>query len=150
MSLTIITRSSITLINQIIGIKIFLEGKLMTKLLSLLTLAYSSNSFAQEAGASAQNPLMQFLPLVVVFVIFYFLMIRPQKKKFDEEQAMINKLAKGDEIYTKSGIIGVIHGMTDTVVTVEVSEGVKFKILKGQIAGLYKTLQDNAKDSAKK
>ena len=150
MSLTIITRSSITLINQIIGIKIFLEGKLMTKLLSLLTLAYSSNTFAQEAAASAQNPLMQFLPLVVVFVIFYFLMIRPQKKKFDEEQAMINKLAKGDEIYTKSGIIGVIHGMTDTVVTVEVSEGVKFKILKSQIAGLYKSLQDNAKDSAKK
>ena len=122
----------------------------MTKLLSLLTLAYSSNTFAQEAAASAQNPLMQFLPLVVVFVIFYFLMIRPQKKKFDEEQAMINKLAKGDEIYTKSGIIGVIHGMTDTVVTVEVSEGVKFKILKSQIAGLYKSLQDNAKDSAKK
>lgn len=122
----------------------------MTKLLSLFVLAYSSNSFAQEAAASAQNPLMQFLPLVVVFVIFYFLMIRPQKKKFDEEQAMINKLAKGDEIYTKSGIIGVIHGMTDTVVTVEVSEGVKFKILKSQIAGLYKSLQDNAKDSAKK
>ena len=109
-------------------------------------LMFSSTAFAQTAAApAAQNPLMQFLPLVVVFAIFYFLMIRPQKKKFDQEQELIAKLAKGDEIYTKSGLIGTIYGMTDTVVTVEVSEGVRFKILKNQIAGLYKTLTESAK-----
>ena len=117
----------------------------MSKLfLSLVFL--SGNVFAQApAAAPAQNPLMQFLPLVVVFIIFYFLMIRPQKKKFEEEQALLEKLSKGDEIYTKSGIIGTVYGLTDTVVTVEVSDGVKFKVLKSQIGGLYKTLTEASK-----
>lgn len=116
----------------------------------LLSLSFlSTTAMAQVAGAPAtaapaQNPLMQFAPLVVVFVIFYFMMIRPQKKKYDAEQALIAKLAKGDEIYTKSGMIGTIYGMTDTVVTLEVSDGVRFKVLKSQIAGLYKTLTETA------
>lgn len=121
----------------------------MLKSLLASTLLLSSQAFAQTAAAPAaapaQNPLMQFLPLVVVFVIFYFLMIRPQKKKYDQEQALLKELAKGDEIYTKSGLIGTIHGMTDTVVTVEVSEGVRFKVLKSQVAGLYKNLTETAK-----
>lgn len=122
----------------------------MTKVTSFLVLLFSQNVFAQDAAAPAANPMMQFLPLVVVFIIFYFLMIRPQKKKFEQEQELLNKLAKGDEIYTKSGIIGTVYGLTDTVVTIEVSEGVRFKVLKNQVAGLYKTLTENAKDSAKK
>ena len=64
---------------------------------SLIILLQSTTAHAQAAGAPAQNPMLQFLPLVVVFVIFYFLMIRPQKKKFEEEQLLLNKLAKGDE-----------------------------------------------------
>lgn len=105
------------------------------------SLIFSSELLAQDKGAAApQNPLMQFLPLVIVFIIFYFLMIRPQKKKLEEEQALLEKLAKGDEIYTKSGMIGTIYGLTDTIVTLEVSEGVRFKILKSQIGGLYKSL----------
>lgn len=123
----------------------------MLKSLLAAVIMFSTNAFAQVAGAPAaaaapaQNPLMQFLPLVVVFVIFYFLMIRPQKKKYDQEQALLEKLTKGDEIYTKSGLIGTIYGMTDTVITLEVSEGVRFKVLKTQIAGLYKTLTETAK-----
>jgi preprotein translocase subunit YajC len=122
----------------------------MLKSVLASVLMFSSQAFAQVAGAPAaaapaQNPLMQFLPLVVVFVIFYFLMIRPQKKKYDQEQALLKELAKGDEIYTKSGLIGTIYGMTDTVVTLEVSEGVRFKVLKSQIAGLYKSLTETAK-----
>jgi preprotein translocase subunit YajC len=115
---------------------------------SLFLLALSFNSaMAQEAAAPAaqQNPLMQFLPFVLVFVIFYFLMIRPQKKKYEQEQALLEKLAKGDEIYTKSGIIGKVYGITDSVVDVEVSEGVRFKILKSQVAGLYKSLTEAKK-----
>ena len=83
----------------------------MLKSLLALVLMFSSQAFAQDAAAPAQNPLMQFLPLVVVFVIFYFLMIRPQKKKYDQEQALLKELAKGDEIYTKSGLIGTIYGL---------------------------------------
>jgi preprotein translocase subunit YajC len=113
----------------------------MLKSLFFLVALSSTNAFAQAAPA-AQNPLMQFLPLILVAVIFYFLMIRPQKKKYDQEQALLEKLAKGDEIYTKSGLIGTVYGITDTVVTVEVSEGVRFKVLKSQIGGLYKTLTE--------
>ncbi|MGZ3790214.1 MAG: preprotein translocase subunit YajC [Bacteriovorax sp.] len=108
---------------------------------SLLLKLVSTNANAQaQAPGAPQNPMMQFLPLVVVFVIFYFLMIRPQKKKFEEEQALINKLAKGDEVYTKSGMIGTIYGISDKIVDLEVAEGVRFKILKSQIAGLAKSV----------
>ena len=102
----------------------------------------TSTAHAQAAanGAQAQNPMLQFMPLVIVFIIFYFLMIRPQKKKFEEEQALINKLAKGDEIYTKSGFIGTIYGINDKIVDLEVSDGVRFKVLKSQIGGLAKSV----------
>jgi preprotein translocase subunit YajC len=113
---------------------------------SLIVKTLATNAHAQAAaGAAQQNPLLQFLPLVVVFVIFYFLMIRPQKKKFEEEQALLSKLAKGDEVYTKSGFIGTIVGMTDTIVTLEAFEGTKFKVLKNQIAGLAKSVLEPEK-----
>jgi preprotein translocase subunit YajC len=99
------------------------------------------NVGAQAAApATPQNPMFQFLPLVIVFVIFYFLMIRPQKKKFEEEQALLGKLAKGDQVYTKSGFIGTIFGINDKIVDLEVAEGVKMKVLKSQIAGLAKSV----------
>lgn len=107
---------------------------------SLLIKSLIQSAHAQQAATTPQNPMMQFLPLVVVFVIFYFLMIRPQKKKFEEEQAILAKLAKGDEVYTKSGFIGTIVGISDKIVDLEASEGVRFKVLKSQIAGLAKSV----------
>jgi len=67
---------------------------------------FVSNVFAQAStqNANQPNPIISFLPFILIFVIFYFLMIRPQKKKMQEEISMINALSKGDEIYTKSGI----------------------------------------------
>lgn len=119
----------------------------MLKSLLFSSIFYMTAAIAEDAPAApAQNPMMQFLPLVVVFIIFYFLMIRPQKKKYEEEQALLSKLAKGDEIYTKSGLIGTIYGMTEKVVTVEVSDGVRFKILKSQIAGLAKSVLESAEN----
>ena len=113
---------------------------------ALISLIVSSAQ-AQEATAGAQtpNPIMSFLPFIVIFLIFYFLMIKPQKKKMEEEQSMINSIAKGDEIYTKSGIIGTITGITDKIITLEVSEGVKMKVVKGQIGGLAKKLFEDPK-----
>ena len=67
-------------------------------------------------------------------------MIKPQKKRLQEEQSLIAALSKGDEIYTKSGVLGTIAGLTDKIVTLEISEGVKIKILKSQIGGLAKKL----------
>jgi preprotein translocase subunit YajC len=114
-------------------------------LTSLLVKTLSQAHAQAAAGTPPQNPMMQFLPLVVVFVIFYFLMIRPQKKKFEEEQAVLAKLAKGDEVYTKSGIIGTIVGISDKIVDLEASEGVRIKVLKGQIAGLAKSVLEPEK-----
>jgi preprotein translocase subunit YajC len=98
---------------------------------------FISSAVAQEAGAAAQqpNPIMSMVPLVAIFIIFYFLMIRPQKKKLEAEREQVANLEKGVEVYTKSGIIGKIHGISDKVMTLEVEGGVKIKVLKSYIAG---------------
>lgn len=115
----------------------------MLKSLTAALMLVTTSAFAQDAAAGqSQNPMMQFLPLVLVFVVFYFMMIRPQKKKFEQEQELLSKLAKGDEVYTKSGIIGTIHGLTDTVITLDLGNGVLLKVLKSQIGGLYKSLAE--------
>ena len=114
-------------------------------MLKSLILLQSTIAHAEAQAVAAQNPLLQFLPLVVVFVIFYFLMIRPQKKKFEEEQNLINKLSKGDEIYTKSGFIGKIYGLTDKVIDLEITDGVRVKVLKSQIGGLAKSVLETEK-----
>jgi len=107
----------------------------------MLNLFFSS-AFAQEVAAKPQQPniIMQFVPFVLIFAVFYFLMIRPQKKRLDEEKKMLTTLGKGDEVYTKSGIIGVISGLTDDIVTLEIADGVKMKMLRGQIGGLSKSI----------
>jgi len=92
---------------------------------------------AQEAAAAAGQPnaLSSFLPMIAVFAIFYFLMIRPQAKKAKEEQAMLSQLGKGEEIFTKSGLFGTITGITDKVITLEIAEGTKVKVLRSHIGG---------------
>ncbi len=96
---------------------------------------------AQTADAANQpNPLVSLAPFAIIFVIFYFLMIKPQKKKLQEEQAMLGGLSKGDEVYTKSGLLGTIVGMTEKVITLEVTDGVKLKVLRGHIGGMSQKL----------
>jgi preprotein translocase subunit YajC len=102
-----------------------------------------SNAHAQATPAAQQSPLMSFIPLVLVFLVFYFLMIKPQKKKMEEEQKFNATMEKGQEVFTKSGLIGKVHGLTDKVVTLEIEGGNKVKFLRNQIAGpassLFKT-----------
>ena len=105
-----------------------------------------SAAHAQEAAAPQQSPLMSFVPLALVFFVFYFLMIKPQKKKMQEEQKFNANMQKGQEVFTKSGIIGKIHGLTDKVVTLEIEGGVKIKFLRHQIAGSAATLFEKAED----
>lgn len=109
-----------------------------------------SSASAQAAAAPQQNPIMSMIPLVAVFLVFYFLMIRPQKKKMVEEQNFLGSLEKGVEVYTKAGIIGTITGLTDKVATVEVENGVKLKILRSHIAGAAKDIFEVKEDSKKK
>ncbi|MBF0362309.1 MAG: preprotein translocase subunit YajC [Oligoflexia bacterium] len=102
----------------------------------------SSSSSPSTASAAQQQPsmMMSLLPFVLIFMIFYFLMIRPQKKRMQQEENMLATLQKGEEIYTKSGVIGVISAINDTIVTMEISEGVHIKVLRSQIGGLSKKL----------
>lgn len=94
-----------------------------------------STAHAQANGQPAQPAWVSFVPFVLIFLVMYFLMIRPQKKRMEEEQAFINKLSHGDEVYTKSGILGKITGIADKVVTLELEGGTKMKVLKSHIGG---------------
>ena len=104
---------------------------------------------AANATGATPNPLMNFVPFIFIFIIFYFLMIRPQKKKLEQEQSMINALGKGDEIYTKSGILGTIIGLSEKVATIEIADGVKIKIMRGQIGGQAKDVLETKKEEKK-
>lgn len=120
----------------------------MSKWLTLLSF-FSANAMAQEGAAGNANPMANFLPIIMIFGIVYFLMIRPQKKQLEDEKSMMSALNKGDEIYTKSGILGTITGMTDKVITLEVSEGTKIKVLKSQIGGLSAKLFEKKEEKKK-
>jgi preprotein translocase subunit YajC len=99
-----------------------------------------SNAYAEAAAPAQQSPIMSMIPLVLVFMVFYFLMLRPQKKKMEEERKYVAALQKGEEVYTKSGIIGTIYGVTEKVITLDVGDGNKMKILKSHVAGSTKDI----------
>lgn len=90
-----------------------------------------------QAAPAQQGGLLGMLaPMLIVFAIFYFLMIRPQQQQQKKHKVMIDQLKKGDEVITRSGIIGSIYGIADNIITLEVENGVRFKMIKDQIAGL--------------
>jgi preprotein translocase subunit YajC len=96
---------------------------------------------AQGKGGGSAIPgcggggLYQLLPLVLMFVVFYFLLIRPQQKKAKEHQNMLANLKRGDTIVTTGGLLGKITGLTDRMVTLEVAEKIRLRILRSHIAG---------------
>lgn len=95
----------------------------------------SANAQDAAAAAAAPNAFVSFIPMILIFFVVYFLMLRPQKKKMQQEKEFTESIKKGDEVFTKSGILGTIQGVNDKIVTLEVEGGVKFKLLKNQIAG---------------
>ncbi len=86
------------------------------------------------AGGKGGNPIGAFLPLILIFVIFYFMLIRPQQKKQKEHQNMLTQIKKGDKIITSGGIYGTVANIKDNIVTIKASEGVRLDINKGNIA----------------
>jgi preprotein translocase subunit YajC len=96
-----------------------------------------SDAQAQAAGASTPGGGMgQILILVVFVVVFYFLLIRPQQKRAKEHQAMLAKLGVGDEVVTAGGIVGKIHEISDTFVTLEIADNVRIKVQRSQVTSL--------------
>ena len=88
--------------------------------------------------SSAVNPLIQFLPLILIFVIFYFLLIRPQKQKEKEHQKMLMGIAKNDEVVTLGGIHGTIVNVKEKTLILRIDENVKMEIEKNSIAYIKK------------
>ncbi len=94
-----------------------------------------TKAFAQQAAGGATTPsgFEMFLPFIFIFVIFYFLIIRPQAKRQKDHQKFVSELKRGESVVTTSGILGTIEGITDTYVTLEIADGVRIKILRSQI-----------------
>jgi preprotein translocase subunit YajC len=99
---------------------------------------FASPAYAQAAGAAAgggpQAMLLQFLPLVALVVLFYFLMIRPQQQRAKQHQAMIAAVKRGDTVVLSSGMIGKVVRVEDAEVGIEVATGVTVKVVKSMIA----------------
>lgn len=93
-------------------------------------------AWAQAATGGAQSTLATILPLVLIFVVFYFLLIRPQSKRAKEHREMVAKLAAGDEVVTTGGILGRIGEVSDHFVTLEVANNVSIRVQRIQIAQL--------------
>jgi preprotein translocase subunit YajC len=97
------------------------------------TLAYAQAAAAPAAGPGGFEQLL--IPMIGMFAIMYFLVIRPQSKRMKAHQAFLTSLKRGDEVLTSSGIFGSVHGITDKFVTLEVADGVQIRVSKSHIAG---------------
>jgi preprotein translocase subunit YajC len=89
---------------------------------------------AYAADPAQPDPIMSFLPLIVIFVVFYFLMIRPQMKKAKEQRAMQDALQKGDEIITASGQLGKVVKISDQYVTLDIGGGAESVFQRGAVS----------------
>ena len=100
---------------------------------------FESIAYAAETveGTPQVNPLVQFMPIILMFVIFYFLLIRPQQKKAKELRAMIAAIKKGDKVITSGGILGTVSSIQDDYVVLTTGDSdTKMEVLKSAIAGL--------------
>lgn len=110
--------------------------------------AFSSLALAEGAPAGMgdiRQGLSPFIPLILIFGIFYFLILRPQQKKMKLQQQFLSELKRGDMVVTNSGIIGTIKTLSDRFVTLEVDDGVCLKMLRNQVLESANNLKEEAK-----
>ena len=93
---------------------------------------FINQAWAQAGGQT--STIMSFLPLVVIFVLFYFLLIRPQQKRAKEHKKMVDELAEGQEVVTAGGVLGKVVSVNNDWLTLEVSDGVFLKVQRGTIS----------------
>ena len=95
---------------------------------------FISSAFAQTAaGGDMQSSLMSMLPLVLMFVVLYFVMIRPQMKRQKEHRTMIEALARGDEVATAGGLVGRVSKLGDTYLSLEIAQGVEIQVQRSAV-----------------
>jgi preprotein translocase subunit YajC len=103
-------------------------------MISLISLAHAQSAAAPAPGGAAM--IQQFLPLIIIFILFWFMLIRPQMKRAKEQKKMLAELAKGDEVVTASGQVGKIVKIGDQYVSLEISDGVITHVQKQSVQTL--------------
>ena len=99
-------------------------------------LAYAMGTGGSGPSEGQGSSLVTFVPLILMFVIFYFLLIRPQQKKSKQHKDLLGALKKGDQVISSGGLHGVVTGLTDDVVTIEIAPKVRVKISRGSISAV--------------
>ena len=106
---------------------------------------FATPAYAQAAGGG--SAFASFIPLILIFAIMYFLLIRPQQKKAKEHQQMVAALRRGDTVVTQGGIIGKVSKVKDdNEVEVEIADGVKVRVVRGTIAQVINKTEPAAKE----
>ena len=95
---------------------------------------FISNAYAQDA--TTQSSLLGFMPLILIFAVFYFMLIRPQMKRAKEHRNLVAELAKGDEVVTNGGLLGKITDVGDSFISVQLTEGVEIKLQRQAVASV--------------
>jgi preprotein translocase subunit YajC len=99
-----------------------------------MNLAYAMGTMPSGGGSGGMGGLGAFLPLILMFAVFYFLLIHPQRKKQKHHQQMLSELKRGDQIVTAGGMYGTIEGLTESVVKLKIAENVLIDVSRSAIA----------------
>lgn len=113
---------------------------------------FISPAYAQAAGGDLMGGIQGFVPLILIFVVFYFLLIRPQQKKMKEHKAMLDAIRRGDKIVTNGGIIGLVTKVVDDrELQLEIAENVRVRVLRDMVASVMAKTEpaSDKKDDAK-
>ena len=100
-----------------------------------MSLEFISSAYAQGSVPGGSD-LMTFLPMIAIFVVFYFLLIRPQQKKAKEAKAMLEALQKGDEVVTAGGLLGKVSKLTDQYATIEIAPNTEITVQRQAVSQL--------------
>jgi preprotein translocase subunit YajC len=111
----------------------------------LATLPFVSTVARAEGIMGGAQGITPFIPLIIIFGIFYFLIIRPQQKRAKQQQQFLTELKRGDMVITNAGIVGMVKALSEKIITLEVDEGVCLKILRSQILEAANNLNKDAK-----
>lgn len=110
---------------------------------------FSTPAYAAAGAAGGGSSfLIQILPLVLIFVIFWFLLIRPQQKRMKEHKEMIGNLRRGDVVVTSGGVIGKVTKVDDAEITVEIAENTRVKVVRGMISEVRSKPEPASKPAA--
>jgi preprotein translocase subunit YajC len=98
---------------------------------------FISNAYAQSAGGASMfggDSLASFLPMIAIFVVFYFLLIRPQQKRAKETRAMLDALGKGDEVVTVGGVVGKVAKLTESYAVIDLGNGTEMTVQRSAVS----------------